>query len=491
MTHQFRFTEARYIPDLNPRYAGNPYIEHLNPLPDDEELRRRLTILPEFDPSMRQRPAHIRIDLLGNITHVCVPLPRLMRMARTVYRVMRMGYAPRKPRTKSDNAIVGKLLDAQTHGLYAVPYPPRAQANGNLTLSLIGAAGCGKSYGMSRISGLFDEVIFHEQYGKWQVPVLFIEMAYDGESVHVLADELLAALDRLFPDAHYVELYVRRRAGNANQRLAKALDLCYEHGVGLIIVDEAQNGPGIGRIDAFEATHSVVPKRGRKVTSNRESPLIKLLITASNTSHIPMLFSGTLEMKQASGSRFSLLRRLSGNGSDEWHALQRSGSLDAPSEFEMLFRVLCDFQLVQKPVPASPALANLFFDLTQGIPDTMVKLWIAAQEVAIQSGREQISAEVLTAASNRQFKSIHEAIRAMREGNQLVQAAMPDLFDRDTHARTSGRAKPALREPTPEPVTLRSEVSSYLPQPGADASAAAPEDDHQPDVARWDGRRLR
>lgn len=442
------FVLAKYTPTGNPAYAGNPFIEHLGDLPDDKSLAKSLTQLPTFNSSMRSLPANQRIDLLSSVHDICVPLPRLVDLARSVFKLMREGYRPRKPYSREDNAIIKELFGAQKHGLESnpLPAPSRADLGRQMSMALAGASGCGKSFGLNKIAGLVDEVIYHEEFGKWQLPFVFVEMSYDGESVHTLASSLFDELDRLLPDAHYAEMYSDPKRMNAELRLAKALALCYEHGVGALVIDEAQNQQSIGNEGSTR----------RKANRAKETPLMKLLVTASNTSHIPLIFSGTLELEKAVGARFTRLRRMAGNGSATWLPLQRSGSFAVPGEFEMLLLALWQYQFTKTPVQISDEWGKLMWDVTQGIPDIMVKLWSASQEAAIATQKEVLTPELVARAFDAQFSMVAMPLKALRESNETVLSMIPDLALSAAESEITVTKYPAKKAyPAPLPAKLK------------------------------------
>jgi energy-coupling factor transporter ATP-binding protein EcfA2 len=423
-SHTFPFVNAKYRTESNPRYAGNDYIEALPALPNDVMLTVALSYLPAFDPEERNLSAPERIQRLDILQTVVAALPRLVRLARAVIKMICTGYGPRKPFSSEDNKTMQELYELQQTGCFASVRQPALAAQNSM--ALIGASGCGKSYGLRHIAGLFPQAIYHKKLGKWQLPCIFIEMAYDGESVHTLASELFAELDRLLPDAGYTGLYMERKGLNAQQRLAKALAISYEHGAGMIFVDESQNQKSIGNDPT---------RRERKSASanapKSETPLTKLLITASNTSHIPLLMSGTLEMQALLGGRFTRARRMAGHGSAVWMPLERSRNLSQPGEFEQLLKALWRYQWIRKPVELTPEWVEIFFLHTQGIPDIMVKLFESAQEAAIASKLETLTPELVATVFRKEFVTTAFGIAALRDGDKVLLYAVTDLYQPD------------------------------------------------------------
>lgn len=474
--HTFPFVDAVYREDSNPLYKGNPYIEALPALPDDKVLTRALMHLPAFNPEERKMPAAYRIQRLGVLRQMMVALPRNVRLARAMIKMLHEGYGPRRPFSPSDNETVQSLYTMQQSGNFVSAR--QAGLAAQHSMSLIGASGSGKTFGLRHIAGLFPPVIYHSSLGKWQLPFVFIEMSYDGESIHTLASALFQEFDRLLPDGKYVETFMHRRSRlNAEQRLAKALAIAHELGVGLIIVDESQNQRSIGDFS--------MRRECKKAASNSpkvETPLTKLLITASNTAHIPMLFSGTLEMQSMMNHRFTRTRRLSGRGSAVWQPLTRHSEEEGEShsELEVLLRCLMRYQWIRNPIEFDDQWADVFFEHSQGIPDIIVKLFEAVQEAAIACELETLTPELVARVFAKEFVPSAFGIRALRDRDEVMLDIMTDLYHRDLTQQGITEATPKCAQP------LSGMREGQQPQVAKSASAKAPVPSPKPAVLSVD-----
>lgn len=422
--HDFPHVVAKYRKETIARYAGNHYLEALPDLASDLELALALKYLPAFDPAERQLPAAVRIQMLDLLERLVVPLPRLIRLARATLKMRRTGYGPRGPYTKSDQAIRAALYEQQQSGSFVSA--SRSDLAAQHSMALIGASGCGKSYGLRTVAALLPEVIYHPDLGIWQIPSILVEMPYDGESLHTLASEIFQELDRILPDANYEELYMNRKGLNAQQRLAIALKRAYDHGVGMIFVDEVQNQRG-------HDTEGVRNKRKNSATGGPklEIPLTKLLISASNTSHMPICFSGTLEMTAMLGPRFSKSRRHAGRGSSLWLPYESSGKLEQPDEFELMLKAIWRYQWIQTPVELTDAWVKLFYELTQGIPDIIIKLFESSQESAIANTSETLTEALVRAVFKAEFFATEFGIVSLRDRKKNLHDLVPDLYQPD------------------------------------------------------------
>lgn len=421
------------------KFRGNPYIEALMDLPSDADIARMLTFMPEMEPSERFMAKEYRIQRLDCLYEVVVALPRAVSLARAVLKMMRTGYATRRLDSQGDFAIGQALFDAALTGVYKSP--PRGASACQHSMGIAGHSGGGKSYTLRRIAELLPRVLFHEKFGKWQLPFIFVEMAPDGESVHTLASGMFEEMDRLLPGENYMHHYMERKGGTAAQKLARAFQICHQHGVGAIVIDEKQNQRSIGQDPETR-------RRRRSYVPRSETLLTKHLITASNTSNIPLVMSGTLEMLNLFGARFTRGRRISGRGSGVWLPLVPTYDLEHPGEFELLMMALWKYQFTQKTARLGVNWLKLFYRFTQGVPDMMVKLFEAAQVRAIVTDVECITPAIVEAEYRLQFPAANYGMRALHDKDREMLAAVPDLWPQQmripgekTHAQAEAPQK--------------------------------------------------
>jgi AAA domain len=418
---EFNFVDAVYRQESDPAYAGNPFVEALPSLYSLKELQRKLAYLPRVSPEERTASAEQRLVRLGELSQACIPLPRVVNLAQSIHKMLFDGYRNRRPFTPTDRVNTQRLYEAQQSG--------RLTATGNhhpasqLSMSLIGTPGSGKSFILKKIANLFPPLIYHPDLGRWQVPFLFIEMSYDGASVYTLASQIFLALDRLMPGSGYFRTYVDSKSINAERLCMKALNVAYELGVGMIVVDEAQNSRSIGN-------HIIDRKKPVRVASAKsaENGLKKLLITASNVGHMPLLFTGTMELQPTVAERASLARRKAGRGSATWEPLTRKAhDGSALSEFDVFMRVLFEMQWLPQPVTYDQAWSDLFFEYTQGIPDFMVKLFDSSQVSAIREDAQSLDPSHVVKAFG-EFRSVEATLKGLENRDEASLLNLTDVF---------------------------------------------------------------
>lgn len=402
MELEFERVPAKYRTADEEGFANNIYLDALPLVPSDEDGVKWLGYFPEYSPVVRTFSKVRRMELTNDLYELVVPLGTSVALMRDTLELARAGYKRRNPFTKEDFAISNDLYQLAMKGVYRPP--PRRRGCLQFSLGLTGASGCGKSFTLRRISELLPKAIHHELYGKWQLPFLFIEMSPDGESVHTIADQLFEQLDQHLPGENYSHLH---RGGNAAQRLIIAFSHSYKHGVGAVIIDEKQNQKGIGK-DPENRRRHVRDKRPKD-----ETALSKHLVMASNISHIPLVMSGTLETLHMLGARMTGARRLTGRGSATWLPLEPTFDPDRPGDFERLMKALWRYQYTTEATPRiGKKWLSLFYRLSQGITDVVVKLYVGSQRMAVNADLPFMTHEIVEAA----YKRGHEHSRFVIEG---------------------------------------------------------------------------
>lgn len=424
-TTEFAYVEAVYEDHPNPEYKGNPLISALPFYLTDDELIEGLELLPKFSAQEREHDAGLRRTYIGRLSRCVIALPRTVALARCLLDLMLEGYVGREPFLPQHRQTLQRLYEGRKKRIpleqIADAHRPR-EAGAELSTAFIGASGCGKSTTVKRIAELLPPVICHDDGDMWQVPVLIFELPPDGRTVHGLATAIIDALAKRLPLAGYAKKYLQNvNRKNAYERIYDAASLIQNHRVGLLIADESQKQkPSDEELKRKEDPTQTVH---RQLNPEHETPLISLLITASNKLGVPLVLVGTNELHDVLHGRFSKRRRGVGHGTEDWLFLERSGDLRKPNEFEALLRKLWKYQWVQKVTKLSADRANLFFQLTQGNPDIMVKLFASAQRRAIRDGVEELTDDIIREAFKRECRGVHEPLDAheQQDPERLVQ----------------------------------------------------------------------
>lgn len=464
----FRFAIVRagdYVRHPNPYYAGNPFIECLEQFVDLEFLADRLERLPLWSESQRQlSPVH-RGQLASSLRRLVIALPRLVELARACIDLIMEGYCGREPFLPRHNALLQarystrvarlKLKDAARVAAVEASLAKAEASNDDssrlensgalreLMTAFIGSSGSGKTTALERVANLYPDVLYHEEHGIWQIPVLIIRFPPDGRSLHALATAIIEEIDRRLPDCGYKAEYIHKRRGNATERLGPAYDLLHIHAVGLVLFDDSQDQKNAEpRRKRERRIQTAGPQdEPSTITPEMEAPLISLLLAASQKFGVPIVLVGTNELTDVLEGRFSTSRRGSGYSMQQWGLLEMSGSLKEPAEFELLLMSLWGYQLLLEDVPLTPDMVRLFADLTQGISDMVVKLYIATIRQALKDGLESFDEALVSKTFEEEFKTVHRALEALRTNDPSKLVRYPDIAPTDL--RTGARYEQA------------------------------------------------
>ncbi len=396
-----QFYQAEYIEQRIPQFRGNPLIEALPPMPDDDDtLIKELIAFPEFDPEQRNWSISERQQMISQLSGFMLPLPRHLELARSLETMMRQGYVGRIPRSAASHRTFGKLYEQLQK---KTGFNTNKGLRSQLSSSLIGLSGMGKTTSLNRLLYRIPEVIHHPDYGIYQIPYLHIEMPYDGASVKGLAESIFRKVDMLLPEVSYTEQYGSNSRLGAETLMNHAARVLHMHCVGLLVVDEVQN---------LENS----PK-------NKQS-LMSLLVSASNELGVPILFVGTNKARRILSLDFRQARRSIGQGLSYWGALKQ-GTPDNPDEWDDFIKILWRFQWVHNPAKPSPFLNNLMYQHSQGIIDIAIKLFATCQLRAMLDGSETITAQLISDVAKRELAMVEPMIDALRR-NDLVALQLYD-----------------------------------------------------------------
>lgn len=447
---KFNFHEACYLPQRIPQYRGNPLIEALPLAETEEQVTTRLFNMPEFDPAQRDWLDVERIQMLAQLASFMVPLERHTQFSYSIDALMRQGYIGRIPHSVTSTEVFRKLYEQKTHGR---SFDAMGQLTAQLSSSMVGVSGGGKTSAIKRVLQRYPQVIHHPLYGIYQIPYLHIETPYNGSAVG-LAQAVFRKVDQLLPEADYVSQYASSRG--VDTLMNHAARVLHMHCVGLLVVDEIQN-----------LEHSPV---------NRQA-LMTLLVSASNELGVPLLFVGTYKAKNILSLDFRQSRRSVGYGIPEWGRLAK-GVAGQTGEWEVFIKVLWRFQWVRNPVEASPFLMDLMYDYSQGIIDIAIKLFACCQLRAMMDGSEVITGRLIADVAHSELSMVEPMIDALRRDDfealsQFEDIAPLNLVEllKKVQQRYEGRkVRGAAVKPDSE--QFKPMVSSALEVLGFDAESA-------------------
>jgi hypothetical protein len=395
---------AKYSPSSNPLYAGNEFIEALPPELPLDELARAIRWKPEFKPSDRDLPTHVRVPRLLQLRSLMIPLERNLETAATFEGLLRTGYVGRAPRTAARERMAQALYEKQLAG--EVLSMPDTLDPAPLTATVIAPSGSGKTTLFTRWAARLPRVIYHEALGIYQIPVIRVDAPSDGSSIKGLIYGIFQQIDALVPGANYaVEMTGNGRLG-ADALLANLARVLNIHAVGIVVIDEAQN---------FKNAHK------GKLTVMTE------LTSACNYLRVPIVFMGTNGALDVLGREFRQARRSVASGLQFWGPLPQHNADGSKSEWRSLVEVLWRLQLVRRPVDLDEEIVQILYACSQGIIAIAIALFAAAQMRAMMTGAESVNASLLQEVYASAFTPVHDMISALRRGDAKALKQWDDI----------------------------------------------------------------
>jgi hypothetical protein len=457
--------QATYTPQRLPHFKGNPMIEALPPTLSDEALFELFTVRPDYDVEQRTWTPSERLQMIGTLRRVLVPLRRHVELAQALDAMLRNGYVGRTPRTPEYARRCQAIYDAQKEGVRR--RSSTADFTSQLSALLMGLSGMGKTSVVKQWLTQFPEVIYHADSNTYQVLYLHIEMPSDGSSIKGLAHAILHKMDELIPGANYFEDYANGGRTGADALMRSVARVLHMHFVGFIVADEIQN----------------------LANSNKSKQVVMTeLVSACNELGVPVLFIGTNKAGRVFDLDFRQSRRASGQGITAWNRLVNEADEFGCNEWQDFIETLWAYQWVTRPVEIDAQYVELMYHYSAGVIDVAVKIFACAQARAILDGTEQLTPELLHSVYSTEFKLMHPMLDALRNDDvdRLAQyediapvglAEMLQGFERRLKAKPSDAYKVKTADPT-----FVARVSASLVASGygeEEATSAACEVEHE------------
>jgi hypothetical protein len=126
-------------------------------------------------------------------------------------------------------------------------------------------------------------------------------------------------------------------------------------------------------------------------------------------------------------SEFRMARRGAGLGDFIWDSMRRDDT------WKLFLESLWRYQYTQKDCPLTPRLSQTLYDVTQGITDLAVKVYMLAQARAINSGEEAITASIIRSVARDSLQMVRPILDALKNGDiqelYKVDDVLPVDFD--------------------------------------------------------------
>ena len=424
-----RFPEAKYKETGLPEYDENPLIAALPGIMSPIEVAKALVKRPRFQPEETNLPCHIRTHAINRLTRdFFVPQTNHIIIEQKLSKLIRCSYLNRNPKTatfkRKLNSIRGLI---QNENLTTYMHDDVDSPASSMTIA--GISGAGKSTTTNLVLNTYPRVIYHPDFHMLQVPWLKVDCPYDG-SLSDFCLSFFIALDRRL-NLNYRDQYASGRPTIAKM-MADVADLCLIHAIGLIVIDEFQ--------------HMSLAKSGG------EKKMINFLVTLVNVVEVSVVLIGTPKALRLFASEFRQARRASGDGSLVWDRLPKDES------WEDFLEELWPYQWLRNKVERNETLTNKLYELTQGVPDIVVKLFCLAQARAVLLAStpedEILSPELLEQVFEDEFSIVKPLLDALRTGNRKKLEDCNDLIFPKFESSMINAMDKLVSQPLEKPKTI-------------------------------------
>jgi len=412
MTLPSNFVSAIYKDPGIERYRGNPFIEALTPIMSVQQIKKRLTGKIKYNPqdvfSNARERAHEVAALLDDFFQ---PIANHLQLEEKISIMIRGGYVGR-------NLADGSLNTHMQNGYERIMSGELdnfrfAQTNSTAkSLSLIGCSGSGKSTTINRILATYPQVLYHEQHNFIQLSYLKIECPHDG-SLKSLCLNFFRELDRVL-HTNYEDKYAKKRH-STEVLLALMSQAATQKAIGILVIDEIQ--------------------RLSQRRSGGKEKMLEFFVALVNVIGVPVVMVGTPKARPIFELELQSGRRSAGFGSLFWQPMRaekpskdrNTGEL-RKTEWIAFSDKLWRYQwLLKRDEVLSDNIRECWYDLSQGVLDIVVKLFVLAQLRAIATGVERITVNLLKQVYQDELKPVHPMLAALRSGDVELIAKYSDL----------------------------------------------------------------
>lgn len=397
---------AQYKPQVIGSYKDNPYIEALPPIFEEEYVAMQMGQYPGYNPEQRKLADQTRLHLIQQISDYVEPLPTYLLVEQRLSRLIRHGYKARNPffpeTVRQYHIGFKEILDSGVGMDGANVAGVRSTAAG---FAILGVSGQGKTTAIESSLLLYPQVIHHTVYNgqpfiRKQLVWLKLNCPFDG-SLKGLCLNFFQAVDSNL-GTNYFRKFASKGA-SVDILIPIMAHISTLHGLGVLVIDEIQN-------------LSFMKSGGAERMLNYFTQLI-------NTIGVPVVLIGTFKaMKLLSGS-FSQARRSTGQGDLIMDRLALG------EEWDNFIEQLWKYQWTATPTKLSESIKRAMHDLSQGIIDIAVKLYMLAQWEVVMYGddKERITVSVLNEVASKHMQLVQPLLKALKRNDPSAVMLVDDL----------------------------------------------------------------
>lgn len=451
-----RTVRAVYIEPECADYVGNLLEEALPPILTDDQASSRLSYYPQYHKLHRKAEDHVRYLLIQNGLKFFACLDIHIDLYRRFSNLIRVGYAGRNPFAIGFwGGLRSKLNSFDQYSDQYEDQPDRLPSTA-AGFNIVGPSGSGKSFSVERTLSLFPQVIHHNSYREHtfthsQLVWLKLDCPFDG-NIRGLCIQFFRTVDSILGTTYATD-YVRDRRIQ-DELLSDMRAVAATHFLGVLVIDEIQ--------------------RLSLAKSGGADKMLNFFVQLINELGVPVVLIGNYKAIAVLSGDFSQMRRGTGQGDMIWDLLEKD------DQWQLFVESLWRYQYTRKvckrddkAVRSSKdltTLSDVLYEETQGITDFAVKVFMFAQERAIDSGKELITGSVIRSVAADKIRIPRSVIQAIKANDVRALERYEDLytavFKNYLHERSrehlldDGMDQPADSPSPPAPPLQRSDTQT-------------------------------
>jgi len=215
-----------------------------------------------------------------------------------------------------------------------------------------------------------------------------------------------------------------------------------EHYLGLLVIDEMQN----------------LFTRSTKVSAELRDFIVRII----NDLKIPVLMVGTAATANILSGTFRVNRRCTGMQEPYWDRFKYN-----ELEWEMFMSELWNYLYVAQDGDSYQTISKEMYELTQGIPDLVVKLFYLAQMAAINSGKEKLTVDLLKEVSAKSLVLNQRHLDDLRSGKTPREEYQYEQVWHQAHAKPPAATEAVAKKDMPKKAASKTDDPTKSAEPMA------------------------
>jgi len=369
-------------------YKGNPFIDCLPPMMDNESFFLAITHRPDLSGAESLQDKLCQVYQIRN--DLFVPLSYHYFLYVKVYNILRENYRMRTP-----IAWIKMLNDIKKWSDNPNQLPPFTR-HPILGLSVLGLGGMGKSTMIDKIFNLFGQLIEHKELGIKQVVYLKLDCTTKS-STKQICRSFFDELDRITGE-NYSQKYQKDSEEKLMIQMANKAVL---HQLGVLVIDEIHNL--------------------KTASPNSRQTVLNFFKELTNRIGVPIIYIGTGEAAPILFGNYQTASRTQGVG---MQILDRFREDDAEWHYFLNKLWRCQVLDYQESMPED--LRKIYYAQSQGILREVIQVHCCAQEIALFNKCTSITIEHVQGTAQI-LHGTSPAMKGLASNNRTILKHFDDL----------------------------------------------------------------